>query len=149
MKVRLVEETDATAMVELCRHRAAAEADHHAFDAGIVRRTVLQAVATAHPTIFVVEDGSELVGFLLATIHAYGFTRGVNVLAESIYVVPEKRGTRAAALLMAELIDWAHKVRAKEIFGGNSNGLKSDKIRKFYEYYGFEMVGYSMRRRLA
>lgn len=148
MKVRLVDLQDLDQMVDLCRARAEVEASQHVFDPEMVRSTVLQSVATAHPTIFVVEDQSEIVGFLLASLHGYGFTRGLNVLVESIYVTPGKRGTRAAAMLIAEVIDWAAARRAKEIYGGNSNGLKSDQIRKFFERHGFEMVGYSMRRAL-
>lgn len=149
MKIRLVDVNDIKQMVQICRRRAAAEAAHHEFSPTKVRETVLLSVATAHPTIFVVEDGAEIVGFLLASLHAYGFTHGVNVVAESIYVVPEKRGTRAAAMLMTELVSWARTVKAKEIFGGNSNGLHSDRTRKLYEHFGFEMAGYSMRRVLA
>lgn len=149
MICRLVEPRDSAAIVSMCWQRAATEAPHHEFDADTVKATVQRAVDTAHPTLFVVEDKQDVIGFLLATINGYGFTRGVNVLAESIYVVPEKRGTRAAALLLTELLSWARIVKAKEIFGGNSNGLYSDRTRKLYEHFGFEMVGYSMRRVLA
>lgn len=95
-------------------------------------------------TILIVAHRGRVVGFLLATINQYRAANGLFAVQEVLYVKPEKRGSRAAALLMQTLIAWARKMGAVEIVGGNDNGVRSDLTARFLSRFGFKNRGYCM-----
>jgi hypothetical protein len=47
---------------------------------------------------------------------------------------------------MNELIRWSKMLGAVEITGGNDNSYKSERTAKFLKHFGFEQVGFFMRR---
>jgi len=47
---------------------------------------------------------------------------------------------------MKQLIAWSEQLGAREIVGGNDNEFNSERTARFLEHFGFERVGYSMRR---
>ena len=114
-----------------------------------VRETFRASMTTAHPTIFVVEHNRELIGFMNATINAYPSADGLYTTQEVLFVRPDKRGTRAAALLLRHFVDWSDQLGALENAGGNNNALTSDRTKRLLQRFGFEEVGYFMRRRGA
>jgi hypothetical protein len=63
-----------------------------------------------------------------------------------LFVRSDMRGTRAAALLMQNLVAWSERLGANEIEGGNNNGFQSERTAKFLGLFGFERVGIAMRR---
>jgi hypothetical protein len=112
-----------------------------------VRATFTNYLASAHPTITVVEDHGEVVGFMKQTISEYDSGYGLFTTQEVLFVRPDKRGTRAAALLLRWFTDWSDNViGAVESTGGNDNALTSDRTRRFLKRHGFEEVGFFMRR---
>lgn len=58
---------------------------------------------------------------------------------------PDKRGTRAAALLMKKLIEWSQAIGAREVLGGNDNDVHSEQTARFLSRFGFRQFGYAMR----
>ena len=100
----------------------------------------------ADPTFFVVDERREVIGFLLATMSGYRFAAGLYTTQEVLFVRPDRRGTRAAALLLRELVAWSERRGAREITGGNDNGLFSDRTARLLKKHGFEQVGFFMRR---
>lgn len=100
----------------------------------------------AAPTIFVVEKDRAVIGFLLADMYSYRASKGIFVTQEVLFVRPEHRGTRAAVALMKHLIAWSKMLGAKEIIGGNDNDFQSERTARFLEHFGFERVGFAMRR---
>jgi len=100
-----------------------------------------------NPTFFVAEGaGGKLAGFLEAYVGEYNFTTGVFTVPHVTYVRPEKRGTRAAALLIGMFVRWSDKLGAKENIGGNSNGFRSQQTARFLKRFGYEEVGICMKR---
>lgn len=101
---------------------------------------------TANPTIFVVEDKREVIGFLVALLVDYGFLSGFFVTQEVLYVKPEKRGTRAAAHLIKLFNSWADSLQPNEVHMGIANGFKVERNSRFIEHFGFKRAGTYLRR---
>lgn len=149
MFVRLAMIEDAERIVEMARaNRDETMPPDEPFDPDLVRETFARYLATANPTFFVVERQRRVVGFLQAVIGTYDYRTGFYTTQRVIYVEPANRGTRAAVLLMKELLAWSKRLGAAEILGGVDNGFRADRTRDFLAHFGFEVVGYAMRKRL-
>jgi L-amino acid N-acyltransferase YncA len=146
MIVRLALEDDIDAVCELARMNIEETRPEIAFDEYRCRETYYQYLDTASPTIFVIEDKREVIGFLLADMYSYRAADGLFTTQEVMFVHPAKRGSRASTLLMKQLIAWSKQLGAKEIIGGNDNSFNSERTAKFLEHFGFERVGFSLRR---
>lgn len=146
MFVRLALEEDMEAIVELARLNCEISTPYLTFSPEKVRDTVRSYLDYASPTMFVVEDNREVIGLLVATINEYRHATGLFCTQEVLFVRPDKHGSRAAVLLMKELIRWAEMLGAIECTGGNDNRYKSERTAKFLNHFGFEQVGFFMRR---
>lgn len=119
------------------------------YDEAVTRATIQRSFETASPTFFVVEHQRRVIGFLMAEIAGYDYRAGFYTVQKVLYVSPENRGTRAAILLMRELVAWSQRLGAAEIVGGNDNSFRSERTAGFLEHFGFEIVGYAMARKLS
>jgi L-amino acid N-acyltransferase YncA len=146
MFVRLALESDADTLVEMARMNAAETRASLTFNEDKMRETIRSYIDKASPTFFVVEERREVLGFLVADFYEYRAFDGLFTTQEVMFVRPDKRGTRASVLLMKNLIAWSERLGAKEIIGGNDNEFNSERTAKFLEHFGFERVGFSMRR---
>jgi GNAT superfamily N-acetyltransferase len=144
--VRLALETDEDAYVELGRMAVDLSARHIGFKEEKVRALFHRYLDRASPTITVVEDRGEIIGFLNATISDYEFADGIYTTQEILFVRPDRRGTRAAALLLSEFTRWSDQLGALENTGGNDNAINTEQTTKFLKRFGFEQVGSFMRR---
>ncbi|MFY9292827.1 MAG: GNAT family N-acetyltransferase [Methylorubrum rhodinum] len=133
-------------VVDLCVAAVEESVREIAPERALIEATYQEYLDTANPTFFVVEDRREIVAFLLCSLSTYRFAPGVYATQEVIYVRPDRRGTRAAALLVQELCAWSDRLGAREITGGNDNGLFSEQTAKLLGRFGFERVGLFMRR---
>jgi L-amino acid N-acyltransferase YncA len=147
--VRLALEEDIDAVVEMARANIEETRPDLDFDEYKCRETFYRYIDTAEPTIFVVEHKRQVVAMLLASIYGYRAAAGLFTTQEVLFVRPEHRGTRAAVILMKHLISWSAHIGAKEIIGGNDNDFKSERTARFLEHFGFERVGFSMKRVMA
>lgn len=96
--------------------------------------------------IFVVEREGDVAGFVLTGVYKYRAFDGLFTVQEVLFVRPDKRGTRAAALLMKKLIEWSRDVvGAQQIVGGNDNDVHSEQTARFLSRFGFRSCGYMMR----
>src|SRR5690606_10469799 len=119
------------------------------FDEERCRRSFFSYLTTASPTIWVVEKDREVIAFLLAEMYQYRAAKGIFVTQEVLFVRREYRRSRAAVLLMKELIAWGERLGAEEIVGGVDNSFNIDRTAKFLEHFDFSKVGFAMRRNLA
>lgn len=94
---------------------------------------------------FVAEKDGAVHGFLLTGVYEYRAFVGLFTVQEVLFVRPDKRGSRAAALLMKKLIEWSVSLGAKEIVGGNDNDVHSERTARFLSRFGFRSYGYSMK----
>lgn len=150
MFVRLALESDQEAVVQMAKGNVD-ETLHETefFNPDCVRLTFQSYLTVAASTFFVVVEEETVIGFLQATMFGYDYRDGLYTCQKVLYVVPEKRGTRAATLLMRELISWSRLLGADRIEGGNDNSFRSDKTASFLARFGFEQVGYAMRLKLG
>lgn len=148
MLVRLALESDIDAVCDLARANMEETRSDLVFDDYVCRETFYRYLDTADPTIFVVEQRGEVIAFMLASIYSYRAASGLFTVQEVLFVRPDRRGTRAAALLMKNLIAWSRQLGAREIIGGNDNSFQSERTARFLGHFGFEQVGYSMRRKI-
>lgn len=147
MKVRYAEVRDLDEIVEMARANAETR-PNLTFNEMRTRATFVDYMEKASPTFFVAEHEGQLFGFLVANFYPYSAFDGLFTTQEVVYVKPEKRGTRAATLLMKELISWSEMLGAKEIIGGVDNEANIDRTAKFLGHFGFKKVGYAMRREM-
>ena len=145
MRVRLALEKEADAVVEMTRAAMAEARPWLAFDEAKARESFERYLDTAEPTIFVAEQAGQLVGFASASIMEYRAAGGLFVVHEVLFVRPEHRGSRAAALLVHHLLAWSRSLGATEIVSGNDSDIKSEKVERFLGRLGFKRVGYAMR----
>lgn len=146
MFVRLALEADIPAIVDLARENCELSTPHLTFSERRVAETCREYLATANPTIFVVEHERKVIAMLVATINEYRQSEGLFTTQEVLYVSRAHRGSRAAVLLMKHLIAWSKRLGAIEISGGNDNLYQSERTAKFLSHFGFEQVGFFMRR---
>lgn len=146
MIVRLALERDTEALVEMARHNMESTRPTLEFDEDRCRKTIRSYLDRASPTIYVAESNGEVVGMLVCDFYEHRAARGLFAVQEVLYVKPGKRGTRAAALLVHQLLIWAETIGANEIVGGNDNEFNSERTARFLSRFGFKAVGYAMRR---
>jgi len=145
MFVRLALESDMGVLAELARSNVAETRPDMEFDDFKAEATFYRYLDTADPTMWVVEHQRRVIAFLVAGMYEYRVAKGFYTVQEVLYVDRDHRGSRAALLLMKELIAWSKRLGASEIIGGNDNNFNSDRTAKFLGHFGFEKVGYSMR----
>lgn len=146
MFVRLALESDTPAIIELARMNCELSTPYLTFSEEKVIDTVRGYLDRCDTTIFVAEHEREVVGLLVATINEYRHATGLYTTQEVIFVKPEFRGSRAAALLLKTLVAWSQRLGAIEITGGNDNKVNSERTARFLSHFGFEQVGFFMRR---
>jgi GNAT superfamily N-acetyltransferase len=148
MFVRLALEKDTPEIIEMSRAACYESCPEDEFSVKRFSKTVKRSFDHADPTFFICEDRGHVKGLLAARICDFDYKDGLFVTQRFLYVKPEYRGSRAAALLMNQLIEWADRLGAICIEGGNDNEFHSERTRKFLEHFGFEFTGYAMRRML-
>jgi GNAT superfamily N-acetyltransferase len=149
--VRLAIEADFDDIVRMGRLNVELTQPDHlpSFNESILRETLQNYLEEACPTVWVVESKGKLIGFMFAGMCAYDYRAGLFTTQKVLFVSPENRGSRAATLLVKELIRWSKSIGAVEIKGGNDNGFNSDRTAEFLEHFGFERVGHALTLRLS
>lgn len=146
MIVRLARAYEEDTLVALARMCAAEGMPHIKFVEERVRETFQRYLKTANPTFFFADQDGRIAGFLQAAICGYDFADGIYTAQDVLFVHPDRRGSRAAALLIRHFIVWSDRLGALENRGGNDNGLTSRRTARFLKKFGFEEVGYFVRR---
>lgn len=146
MFVRLGLDSDEDEFIVLARSAVDESARHVGFSEAKTRAIYRRYLDRANPTFFVVEEKRHVIGFLQATMGEYDFADGFFTTQQVLFVRPDRRGTRAAALLLSEFSRWSDQLGALENTGGNDNAINSELTARFLERFGFERVGFFMRR---
>ncbi len=113
------------------------------FDNAVFDRT-FDGVLRGTPTGFVAALGHVIVGFALCEIEGFHFASGISTVLQIIYVRPDKRGTRAAALLLAEFIRWSEIVGSRRRYLGINTGQGIERTARFFERAGARSLGHCM-----
>ena len=144
MRTRLLMRQDFEQMRTVARGAQEESEPELGFDEDIFGATFVASIEHAHPTYFVLEDGGRILGLALCAIEGFFFASGVSTCLHVIDVVPEKRGTRAAAYLLRAFLDWSDEVGARRKYLGINNGKHPDRTAKFFARAGARRVGYAM-----
>lgn len=147
IRTRLAMDYDKGDVLRLAEMQVNETLPHLDFRPDLAEETFDNAVNLADPTIFVAEDDSGVIGYLLGLLEGYAFTSGVFVVQEVLYVQPDKRGTRAAAKLLMEFDRWGETVGARELIYGISNKFQPGRTARFMELTtGAEPVGIYLKK---
>lgn len=106
-----------------------------------------RALARGNPHVMVVEDAGRIVGFMVAAALEYAACSGFYIEQQLFYVRPDKRGSRAAAVLFAGFIRWAESIKPEEVFAGVAWGRRSAAAARWLGRFGFEPAGQQIMRR--
>jgi GNAT superfamily N-acetyltransferase len=145
MYARIVMPEDKEDVLEMARMQVEETLPHLDFDREVTENTFDQSIKHADPTIFVCEYDGKAIGYLLALLEGYAFTRGLFCVQEVIFVRPEHRGSRAAMHLTKEFIAWAEDRGARETIFGIANGFQPERTARFFEHFGAEQVGFFLK----
>ena len=148
MRIRLALDDEAEIFVGMVRETVAEASRPQRFDADVTRETFRQYLETSDPTIWFAERDGVVVGYSVVSVGQFRYSSCLYILQEVIWVRPDNRGTRAAALLTKNLIAEAERRGIPEIIGGNDSGVNPELSKRFLEHFGFETVGYCMRRQV-
>lgn len=115
--VRLAAEADFPAICELARLHCEASSPPLVFSDENTRGTFDDYLATATPSIFVVERERRVVAMAAATIDGCPHAEGIFITLALLVEHPDEPRGNAAELLIAHLIEWGRRLGALEIVG--------------------------------
>lgn len=148
MFVRLAMDYDEAAFLQMAVANIEETLPGEPYNVGKLSSLFHRGITTAQPTIFVVEHRRKVIGFAMSYMFDFDYRDGHYTTQRVIYVSPEHRGTRAAVLLVKELVHWSKSTGAVKIEGGNDNSFKSDRTAAFLEHFGFKRVGHHLEKLL-
>lgn len=146
MFVRLAVEKDREPLRELAKAHVAEITPHLEWSDERADATFTKCITECNPTMFVAEHRGEIIGYVGAVVADYGYTSGFCVKLDVIYVRPDKRGSRAAALLLTQFNKWADSLGPDEIICCMSNPDVSERTLRFVQRFGFKPEGLALQR---
>jgi GNAT superfamily N-acetyltransferase len=146
LHVRRVVPGDIEALLPLCRQFHAESPVHrlYAFDEGTVRILLGATVADSNWLLAVAIDDDTIVGMMMLFCMSMFFSTAREIGDLTFWVRPERRGGRAAPLLMKEALRWAATMGAAKVQLGITTGINHNQVERFYRKAGFEQSGILM-----
>ena len=118
------------------------------FDKDIAEQTAQRYVTDERSCAYLIMDNDQPLAMHLASLTTYFFSPALLAAGLVTYVRPEKRGSRAALLLMRGFITWAKHHQADEVYMGVSAGISIERADQFFKHFGFTFVGGNYKLRL-
>jgi len=149
MLCRLAIASEVDAVIALGRQCLSKHAPHLEFDEALARKTFQAYIATANPTVLVVEDDDRdhtLIGLAIAWFTCSGFTKGHSINLDAVYTRADKRDGPAAALLAEAFDVFASRTKPGEIVATTMQGLATADINVALLARGYEVAGSILRR---
>ena len=115
--VRLAAEADFPAICELARLHCEASSPPLAFSMGNTRAAFDEYLATATPSIFVVERDRKVVAAAAATIEGYPYADGIFTSLALLVEHQDEPQDSEAGFLIAHLVEWSRRLGALAIVG--------------------------------
>ena len=140
MNVRIATEDDIAAIVAMCHDMRAESIVPFPPMEEEVYRERLAMLGPAY-LLLVAECDDAIVGFMGAQLGIFVFSSRIFVYHDMFYVKPEKRGTKAAMMLVTGLETWAAECRADRVCVGLHTGLNPDRLDRFYRKLGYTYMG--------
>lgn len=105
-------------------------------------------LANDYGVVLVAESNGEVVGMMAGFALEHFFSTDITASDVVVYVVPEARGTSAAARLIRAFEQWAVDKGASEIMLGVSTEVHSERTAAFYGRLGYPHSGHVVLKRL-
>jgi GNAT superfamily N-acetyltransferase len=105
-------------------------------------------VAVTMPNVFlnlIAEDDGPI-GILTAVAGPYSFSPKLRTSSDILFVLPEKRGGRAAILLVGRFNEWADSIGAVNSTMSIATGVTPKRTGRFFEMMGFRPMEMIYRR---
>lgn len=147
IEIRLPQSDEEDVFVELARMTVAESYPGQVFSEARARETFQRYLKTAHPTFFFADEDGRVIGVIQATISGYDFADGLYTTLCGTFIHPDRRGSRAAAMLLKAFVRWSDQLGAVESTGGNDNNLTTERTTRLLGHFGFEPVGTFVRRK--
>lgn len=142
---RLALSSDLPAVLEMCEAGVAENAPHIPFSRAAAEATFYRYLYAADPTIFVAERDGRVSGVAACSLHKYLFAPDIFVVLDTIYVRPDSRGTRAAACLVEQFLEWGQSLGAREWHAGTSTDRDAEASMRFFARFGAQPAGGSVK----
>lgn len=149
MFVRLAVEQDTSELLQLTEAGVKELMPRHAYSETRFKQTIQSYLDRGNPTLFVVEEDRKVIAFLMASLHTHWFLDGHFASQDVIYVRPDKRGTRAAAMLVKRLTAWSDQLGVTEIIGGTETSFQPERTVRFLKHFGFRELGFCLYREIS
>jgi GNAT superfamily N-acetyltransferase len=113
-------------------------------------RQFLHGVLTqpTHTCFVHIRPSGDIDGFIMGYLTTPFFSDETIAYDVALYLVPEARGSLAAARLFRALSAWAKQKGARQLWIGTSAGIDPARSRRFYLGMGLEEIGGVFRTRL-
>lgn len=86
-------------------------------------------------------DG-KIIAAMFARTYRMKWFKELFSMDDSLFVLPEYRGSGAGEMMLDAYIEWAKEKGAAKKMLGMSSGIKAAKVKAFYEANGFEVAGF-------
>jgi len=112
-------------------------------DPAVAERTLGIIVAHPEKLLALVAEGADgqLAGFLTAFISESAFSTELCAIHDIFFVAPERRGSKAASLLVDGFREWARARGCRQAMIAVHTGLNVERTGRFYEKKGFTHIG--------
>lgn len=147
MIVRPVAPEDRDAILALAEMHVQETLPHLEFSREVAEANFDALVRDLNIGAFCVERRGEIVGWLCGSVHGFRFSSGKFGELEVIYVRPENRGSRAAALLIATFLEWNKLMGVAQTFLSATNPASATRTAGMFKRFGAEPVGYVLVKR--
>lgn len=147
-KVRKIKEGDISVLMTLGKamHEEGAFRISR-FSAEKVNKIFSLCLASDSFLCLVAEDGEEIIGFYIAALTQDWFSEDLAAKDMALYIIPSYRSKGLAKLLVSKYLKWAEENKVISIGAGTNSGVNSEGVKRLYESFGFNTVGYIFRKR--
>lgn len=139
-----IEDLDRLVVLGRCMHRESERFSQLAFDADRLRNTLRSAIESEHAFTWVAERGGVVVGGMFAMLTPHWFSADLTSCDLALFMLPEHRGTMAAARLLNAYGTWARSCGAKHILFGVMTGVHVEETVRLCERLGWRRAGVVM-----
>ncbi|WP_457749135.1 hypothetical protein [Sulfurimonas sp.] len=106
-----------------------------------LKKYLSQKICSDKALVLVLKADNLIVGFFVAEIVEYFFSKELLAIDSLFFIVKEKRKSTGAMKILKSYFQWAESHNVKEITLSSTNGVEVEKIEKMYAKLGFRKVG--------
>ncbi len=134
-KIREASEEDIFDILILAREFSRESPVTHKWDKEKTEHFILSAITNTNTTIFVLEEGSEIVGAIIGLLNEMYMSQTLVATELAWFVSKEYRGKKGSLMLMTTFENWAKKNGANYTCMGDIHGITT--LEKLYTKKGY------------